>query len=191
MAYLDTREYYQRRKKQVEWLLLQRAYFMGHPYGPGPVDNFDYSRLWEGLLSPTDDDAPVYLDNIAKLIIETNVADVLPQGTRLSLSNTPEEETLRELYVRLLNFGPGYPSGIEGFFEWVESILLDIAQTGDGLILVRYLPGNGKHSGRIRFNYYPAECWDVEIDPDSDEVEFYRIEYKLQRQRGRVVLAAL
>lgn len=186
MAYLDTREYYKRRKKQVEWLLLQRAYFMGHPYGPGPIDSFDYSRLWEGLLSPTDDDPPVYLDNIAKLIIETNVADVLPQGTRLSLSTTPEEETLTQLYSLLMNFGPGYPSGIEGFFEWVESILLDIAQTGDGLILVRYLPRNGKQAGRIRFNYYPAECWDAEIDPDSDEVKFYRIEYKYKDSDGEL-----
>lgn len=185
MPFLNTQEYRNGRKTDIELSLLLRAYYEGLPYVQDPLDaSSDNNQLWRRFLKPTDDPGsePIYLDNVPRNIIDTTVSDVLPDGTRLAVDELDEEER-EKLLTLLLNFGPGYGSGEDGLFDWCNSVLTDSAQTGDGLLVPSYDP----QRKQVRLNFFAHEIWDAERDASGgdEEVLFYRIEYKYKRPDGK------
>ena len=178
--YLDSKEYYATRREEINWAILRRKYYAGHPYTPDPCSRHQNEELWRNLMQPTEafDDHPDYVDNVAKQRIDVVVGDVLPANSRLVFKNPDSNEpvpvdTIDELLSELVDFGYNYGRGIKGFFSWARSVLRDAAQTGDCALLPRWMPDDK----RCRLASFPYEAWDAEVDPVTSEIDRYRIEY--------------
>jgi hypothetical protein len=179
--YLDSQEYYQRRARHVKLCTLQRAYYAGFPYSHDPRELntgvLDPKTIWAELFTPSDaNDPPHYIDNIARTKIRGAVSDVWPHGSSVVFDGL-EGELLERTLERLLNFANDYNSGIDGLDEWVEAACLDCAQTGDGLAFAQMI------DGYIRYVFYGAEYWDMElVDGDAG---WYRVEMKVKGKDGK------
>ena len=181
MTYLDTDAYYQRRREQQEFAMLLRNYYEGHPYTAKVEDRLtqiDVPRqLWVDIMEPDPADEEItYLENSVRNKIDDIVTDVFPNGTKIIWENLPESEDdalEKAIAEKLYNFADDYPSGEAGLREWINSVLTDIATTGDGLAL---LQGEGEgETAQVRFAFHPSEAWDME-QTERHLPLFYRIE---------------
>lgn len=211
MSVLDTKEYYARRKTAVEVRMMLRYYYEGIPYKRDPEDLANSPRdlrkaILKGNTVAIDDATTLrraenelpdradnidYMDNLAADRIDANVAAVIPSDTALRIESESdkgvEKEVRKELFKRLLNFGDRFNTDKpeQDFFRWLKLLLTDCAQTGDGLILVQYLPKDDVSTGRIRYQFYPYESWDRQNDPITGDLKFYRIEFKFIDNDGK------
>ena len=172
MAFIDTIEYYDRRKRQIQLILLRRLYYRGCPYTGDPLDERTQG-LWVELLSPSDASTPPsYLENPIRQLIDGTVSDLYPPDSQLFFGDLDKAAT-EALGKKLLRFGPRFLPGLAGFNHWLMFVLADIAQGGDGLLFPRLLPDRAG----LRLHYYPAEHWEVELGADADEPDFYRVQF--------------
>jgi hypothetical protein len=180
MPYIDSPEYYEHRKTATEMALLRRAYYDGHPYADDKASGYK-NDLWVSLLGPTDEyeNFPSYPDNVVKTLINLHANSIPPTQTRL-VAGELEDSARDELYDKLFYFGNQYGTGLIGFMDWLNQVLIETAKVGDGLLVMRALD-DPTHP--LRWHYYPAECWGVEMTADADDVLFYRIEYKYKAMR--------
>lgn len=150
--------------------------------------------------TPDRSDGIDYMDNVAADRIDAVVGAVLPADTALRIDiesddgETKEPTTVtkkdrKKLFRQLLNFGDQFDSDKpeQDFMRWLKLVLTDVAQTGDGLILVQYLPPDEKLKlpGRIKYEFYSYECWDRQNDPITGELQFYRVEFKYVDENGK------
>ncbi len=176
--YLDSRAYAIRRWREVQWDMLQRAYYEGFPYGLDPIDpSNDVGRLlWYPLMKPSEtepEEFPIPIADIHRELINAIVDDILPEDSKLQVGLAAEKES-GALFDLILNFNYNYPSGEKGWLDWAHTALVDAAVTGDALLLNRFLP----EKGLVRQHFIPKEHWDREFDPSTEEILFYRIEYR-------------
>ncbi len=176
MSYLDTADYYLTRQRQVEYAILRRGYMEGFPYSIDPDTKFDLGELWKALMSPTDEegDFPSFLENFPMMLVRGFVDDIFPPDSKLVVDGLSEKQT-KDLFEKMFDFGSGYARGVDGLIQWYSEVLMDVGTVGDGLIHIRLLEKG------IRWHHYPMESWDAEAMPDSDDPEFYRVEYKYKR----------
>jgi hypothetical protein len=185
--YVNTRKHYELRQNQITEAILRRAYFEGHPYTDDPVTHY-FADTWTDLMTPDRPSrTPIYYDNIARILIENTVSDILPSESVLRIPGTEEMEDKqrKQFFEQLFNLGPGYERSPSGFLSWCGKVLKDTAQPGDSLIFNRLVPGK---SPRVEWNFYPMEAWTVEEGVDSIEPLFYRIEYRYDKVEGESVL---
>jgi hypothetical protein len=182
VPFIDKEDYYRQRKADIDYIRLVRLYYRGRPYEAEQANRRD-DALWAELLNPTDGaDPPNYVDNVIRTLIEGICSDIFPPDSRLLFGNL-KEDAAKQIADKLLNFGPRFTDGMAGFPAWVYYVLTDVAQPGDGLLFPRL------KDGKLRLHYYPGENWAVELGPDADEPEFYRVEYRYSQEDGRGGLA--
>lgn len=214
VPFLDTLEYYNLRAVQIQTRLMLRAYYDGTPYGPNPDDpRYDNAAIRNFVLhgqagntdvdengnlivvaSPKPDRAAGldYIENCPRARINNVIGGVLPKGCSLQFKQPDEEKPLEKdvrekLCLQLLNFGARIEPGEAGFFHWLRLNLQDCGTVGDGLTLPKLLPADEKRGLPMRaaYNYYPFESWDLEVDPQTGDVLFYRIEFKIKDETGQ------
>jgi hypothetical protein len=211
--FLDTLEYYELRATQIQTRLMLRAYYEGNPYGPNPDDpRNDNAAIRNSVLhgqtgstdvdengnlivvKPAQPDRAAdmdYIENCPRARINNVIGGVLPKGCSIQFKQPdgkpPLEKDVRDaLCKQLFNFGNRIEPGEAGFFHWLRLNLQDCGTVGDGLILPKLLPADERRSLSMRaaYTYYPFESWDLEIDPETGDVTFYRIEFKIKDEKG-------
>jgi hypothetical protein len=178
--YVDTRQHYELRQALITQATMRRAYYGGYPYSDNTLEHYQ-KDIWKNLMHPTEireEDWPVYFDNIARILIDNTVNDILPSESMLQIKGVEsmEEPARREFYRQLFNFGPAYDQTPAAFISFAKKCLIDVAQPGNGLLFLQLLPtGDKPHIG---WQYYPMEGWTVEQHSRGVDPLFYRIEYK-------------
>ena len=209
--YLDTKRRYEMFQQAVKYRLVVRSYYDGFPYTQDPEDSAAQTgkmrkdflkkmRLAAATtstvnLGPDRADGIDYIDNMPRRKIDNIVADILPDGSRLTLTATPGEDgkqpeitdkLKKELFKRLLYFGRTFDTDEpeSDFFAWASSSLADTAQTGDGMILLTSTEEEDLSKGRMMYEYINYECWDAETDMHA-QPKFYRVEFKFVEVTGK------
>lgn len=182
MPYIDSRDFYELKQQKVTQAAVRRAYYGGFPYRDNPFEQYQ-AQYWASLMSPTEEvnDWPQYYDNLARIIIENTVNDILPSESSLRIKGMDKIEDAnrqRDFYRQLFCLPPGYKRTPAGFISWAKKTLIDVAQTGNGLIFLRLIPANDNEPIRIKWDYYAMEAWQAEEVEKGAAPEFYRIEYK-------------
>jgi len=182
MPYIDSRDFYELKQQKVTYASVRRAYYGGYPYKDNPFEQY-LKQYWATVLSPTEEekDWPQYYDNLARIIIENTVNDILPSESSLRIRGMDKIEDAnkqRDFYRQLFCLPPGYKRTPAGFISWAKKTLIDVAQTGNGLIFLRLIPAEGREPIRVKWDYYAMEAWQAEEVEKGADPAFYRIEYK-------------
>lgn len=180
MPYIDSRDHYTLRMQEVTWATMRRAYYGGYPYTDNELELYE-SSTWQNLMNPTEEenDWPAYYDNLARIIIENTVNDILPSESSIAIEGIDKlDGDTADFYRALFNFGTGYEHLPQSFISWAKKVLSDVAQPGNGLIFLRLMPETETEPARIQWDYYPMEAWCAEQTAKNLDPEFYRIEYK-------------
>ena len=198
--WLNTREYQATRQQRMDQAMLGRCYYEGNPYeisalsGHGIIRLNVLNPLHEIVINEKTGDAEyappgyTYDYNIAKLRIDEMVAMILPDKAEFFVDGIDDDDQ-RTKTIQLLeiiaDLGPKYPSTPAGIKQWIHALLIDIAQTSDGLLVPRYIPKNDRQNGHVRINWNDFHTWDAELDEQEEEVQFYRIEEKIWGTDGK------
>ena len=187
--WLDSSDYRQGRRTNIDLSLLSRAYYEGNPYD---IFNSGIGLVRLNLLRPMEEvqknsqtgkyeyigPGHPYEYNIAKARIDQMVQAVLPSTAELSFPAIKEDDDdakANEYIRKVLNPGSKYPKTKAGLLQWMRAILRDAAQPGDRLAMPRYMEGLGERKSYIQLSSYGYADWDIEENEDDDEIRFFRI----------------
>lgn len=191
--WLDTNSYRPRRKLAIDFSLLCRAYYEGHPYGVSKFYNIGPIRwnLLENLdeMSENKKGDAIYTGpehqyeyNIARLRIDQMTKSILPHQSQLIIEGIGDDEDGEKAkeYIRtVINPGSKYPATLTGIKQWMRAVLLDAAIVGDRLGIPRFMPRTPRRDKPfILLTTFPSADWDAELDEETNEPEFYRIEHR-------------
>jgi hypothetical protein len=190
--WLDSDNYRPRRKLAIDFSLLCRAYYEGYPYNASKFNNIGQTRwnLLENLSEMSRDKKGEYTYsgpehqyeyNIAKLRVDQMVNSILPHQAQIIIEGIVDDDDgakVKEYIRTVINPGSKYPATLNGLKQWMRAVILDAAQVGDRLAIPRFIPRTAQRQPFVLLTTFSSADWDAELDEETNEPDFYRLEFK-------------